>query len=48
MLVKLACWLGLAGIAGMASKRPALRGPLSLVAIALVLVAVWMVYARPF
>jgi hypothetical protein len=48
VIVKLVCWLGLAAIAGMASKRPALRGILSLAAIALLLVAVAMVYFRPF
>jgi prepilin signal peptidase PulO-like enzyme (type II secretory pathway) len=48
LLVKMGCGVGLAAIAAMAPKRPALRVPLSLGAIALILTAVYMVYFRPF
>jgi len=48
ILVKMICGLALAAIAAMAPKRPALRGPLTLGAIVTVLVAVYMVYFRPF
>lgn len=47
VLVKLVCWLGLSGLAGIAFRgRP--KGALTLVAVALIAVAVWAVYYRPF
>ncbi len=48
VLVKLVCWLGLAGMAGMAYRKAHLRGVLSVVAMALITVALFMVYLRPF
>ncbi len=46
--VKLVCLLGLSAMAGIAFRRPHLRGKLSLATFALVAVAVVMVYFRPF
>jgi len=48
VIVKLFCWLGLSALAGIAYRRAHLRGALSLIALVLVLVAVFMVYFRPF
>lgn len=48
VIVKLFCWLGLSALAGIAFRRPHLRGMLSLIALVLVLTAVFMVYFRPF
>jgi asparagine N-glycosylation enzyme membrane subunit Stt3 len=44
VIVKLICWLGLSGLAGIAYRRPHLRGTLALVALALTLTALVMVY----
>lgn len=44
VIVKLVCWLGLSALAGIAYRRPHLRGVLSTVALALILVALVMVY----
>ncbi|MBI2511199.1 MAG: hypothetical protein HYV96_04430 [Opitutae bacterium] len=46
--VKLVCWLGLSGLAGIAYRRPHLRGVLSTIALVLVATALVMVYFRPF
>ena len=48
VLVKLVCWFFLSGLAGMAYRKAHLRGALSVVALALVTVALFMVYLRPF
>ncbi len=48
VIVKLFCWLGLAALAGVAYRKPQLRGTLSLVALLLTAVAIFMVYFRPF
>ena len=48
VIVKLVCWLGLSALAGIAYRRAHLRGTLSLIALVLMLVAVTMVYFRPF
>jgi uncharacterized membrane protein SirB2 len=48
VLVKFVCWLGLSALAGIAYRRPHLRGALSLVALVLLLTAVTMVFCRPF
>ena len=48
VIVKLVCWLGLSALAGIAYRRAHLRGTLSLLALVLMLVAVTMVYFRPF
>lgn len=42
--VKLVCWLGLSALAGMAFKRPHLRGILAGTSLTLLLVALVMVY----
>ena len=47
VIVKLVCWLGLSALAGMAYRRRQ-KGPLAAAAVALLLVAVVMVYAKPF
>jgi uncharacterized membrane protein SirB2 len=43
-IVKLCCWLGLSSLAGIAYRRPHLRGPLAIVALLLTLTALVMVY----
>jgi uncharacterized membrane protein len=48
MILKLVCWLGLSGLAGMAFRQPGRGRALSWVAALLVLVAVVSVYAKPF
>ncbi|HTX66468.1 MAG TPA: hypothetical protein VMD31_11900 [Opitutaceae bacterium] len=48
LVVKLVCWLGLSALSGIAYRRRAQAGVLSWVALALVLVAVTMVYLKPF
>ena len=48
VIVKLFCWLGLSALAGLAYRRPHLRGMFSLVALVLLLVAVFMVVFKPF
>lgn len=47
-IVKLGCWLGLSALGGLGYRMPALRGVLTLIAAALVVVAVYMVTYRPF
>jgi hypothetical protein len=47
-IVKIGCWLGLAALAGLGYRLPSMRSLLSLIAAALVLIAVYMVYYRPF
>lgn len=44
VIVKIVCWLGLSALAGIAYRRPALRGILAMVAMALTLIALTMVY----
>jgi hypothetical protein len=46
--VKLACWLGLSALAGIGYRRRDAAGTLALITVALVFVAVLMVYRRPF
>ncbi|MSU46869.1 MAG: hypothetical protein EXS42_07065 [Lacunisphaera sp.] len=48
VLVKFVCWLGLSGLSGMAYRKAHLRGMLSLIALGLIVVALFMVYLRPF
>ena len=48
VIVKFVCWLGLSSLAGVVYRRTQLRGLLSLIALLLILVAVYMVYFRPF
>jgi uncharacterized membrane protein SirB2 len=48
VLVKFFCWLGLTALAGIAYRRAHLRELLSFVALVLLLVALVMVYLKPF
>lgn len=48
IVVKLVCWLGLSALAGVAYRKPGSTGALTLVAALLVVVAIYMVYFRPF
>ena len=48
VLVKFVCWLGLSALAGMAYRKSHLRGVLSIVALALIVVSLFMVYLKPF
>ncbi|MFN8392315.1 MAG: hypothetical protein U0136_18625 [Bdellovibrionota bacterium] len=47
-IVKLVCWLVLSGFAGMAFRQPDKIRPLLLSALGLVVVALVMVYFKPF
>jgi len=47
MIVKLVCWIGLSALAGVAYRRPHLRGKLAFTALTLMLVALVMVYFKP-
>jgi uncharacterized membrane protein SirB2 len=46
--IKVACWLGISAMAGVAYRRAHLRGMLSFITLVLIAVAVSMVYFRPF
>lgn len=48
IVVKLVCWLGLSALAGFGYRRRGAAGTLAVVAIVLVLIAIVMVYTRPF
>ncbi len=48
LIVKMVCWLFLSGLAGIAYRKAHLRGALGIVALALVTVALFMVYLKPF
>lgn len=48
VLVKLFCLIGVSALAGIAYRRPHLRATLSLTALVLISVAVFMVLFRPF
>jgi uncharacterized membrane protein SirB2 len=48
VVVKLVCWLGLVAFAGVVYRRPHLRDKLSFAALSLILIALVMVYMRPF
>ncbi len=48
LVVKIVCWLGLSALAAFGYRRRGAAGTLAWVAIALVVVAVIMVYTRPF
>ena len=47
-IIKLLCWLGLSALAGMGYRRRGSAGVLAIVAIVLMIVAVFMVYLKPF
>jgi uncharacterized membrane protein SirB2 len=48
VIVKFVCWIGLSALAGVVYRRAHARGLLSLIALVLILTAVYMVYFRPF
>ncbi|MEM7305912.1 MAG: hypothetical protein AAF682_04545 [Planctomycetota bacterium] len=48
VIIKLVCWLGLMAISGMAFRKPQSAGVFTLAGTALVAVAIWAVYAKPF
>ncbi len=48
LIVKLFCWLGLSALAGMGYRRRGAVGTLSVVALVLAVIAVVMVYLKPF
>lgn len=47
-VVKMLCWLGLSALAGMGYRRRAEAGMLAIAAIVLVVIAVVVVYLKPF
>ena len=47
-IVKFVCWLGLSAVAGMAYRRRQLAGLLMFLTLALAIIAVAMVYLKPF
>ena len=48
LIVKFVCWVGLSALAGIGYRRRAQAGLLAKVAIILVVIAVAMVYVKPF
>ena len=48
LIVKIVCWFLLSGLAGIGYRRRGAVGALSVAAVALVAIAVTMVYLRPF
>ena len=48
LVVKFVCWLGLAALSGIAYRRRAQAGLLAWIALTLVVVALAMVYFKPF
>jgi len=48
MIVKLVCWLAFSALAGFAYRKVNLRGPLAFAGLTLVLIALFMVYLKPF
>ncbi len=48
LFVKLGCWLGLSALAGLGYRKREAAGTLIVVTIALVVIAVVMVYLKPF
>ena len=48
IIVKIVCWLGLSAVVGRAYKRRAQANTLMLVTLALAIIAVIMVYLKPF
>lgn len=45
--IKIACWLVLSALAGMAFRRPAMARLLSVVGAVVICAAVWAVYTKP-
>ena len=48
LIVKFFCWIGLSALAGLAYRKPHLRDKLSLTALILISVAVFMAIFKPF
>lgn len=48
LIVKIVCWLGLSALAGFGYRRRGAAGVLGIVAVLLMIVAIIMVYAKPF
>jgi uncharacterized membrane protein SirB2 len=48
VIVKMVCWLFLSALAGLAYRKAHMRGLLSFIALTLILVALVMVYLKPF
>lgn len=48
LIVKIVCWLGLSALAGFGYRRRGAAGALAAVAVILALIAVVMVYTKPF
>ena len=48
IIIKIVCWLGLSGIAGMVYRKPEKVPLFAGITVALVIVALTMVYFRPF
>ena len=48
LIVKIVCWAGLAALTGMGYRRRGAAGVLAIVALALAVIAVVMVYLKPF
>lgn len=48
LIVKMVCWFGLSGLAGMGYRKRGIVGGLAIAACVLVTVAVIMVYLKPF
>lgn len=48
IIVKLVCWLGLSGLAGMGYRKRNATGALAIIAIALIVLALTMVYVMRF
>ena len=48
IIVKIVCWLGLAGLGGMAYRRREQKGVFMTLLLGLAILAVAMVYAKPF
>jgi hypothetical protein len=48
LIVKIVCWLGLSALAGMGYRRRGAAGGLAAAALLLALIAVVMVYTKPF
>ncbi len=48
LIVKIVCWLGLSALAGFGYRRRGAAGTLAAVAVLFIVVAVLMVYLKPF
>jgi hypothetical protein len=48
LIVKMLCWFGLSGLAGFGYRKRGAAGMLALLAVVFVVIAVVMVYTKPF